>query len=44
MIITIFGRMHYAKRYLYIDIIYRHLDLTEDEFTDMSKKMKKYAI
>ncbi|CAD8053127.1 unnamed protein product [Paramecium primaurelia] len=35
MIITIFGRMHYAKR---------HLDLSEDEFTDMSKKMKKYAI
>ncbi|CAK74124.1 unnamed protein product (macronuclear) [Paramecium tetraurelia] len=35
MIITIFGRMHYAKR---------HLDLTEDEFINMSKKMKKYAI
>ncbi|CAD8083034.1 unnamed protein product [Paramecium sonneborni] len=35
MIITIFGRLYYAKK---------HLDLNEEEFINMSKKMKKYAI
>ncbi|CAD8079098.1 unnamed protein product [Paramecium primaurelia] len=35
MIITIFGRIYYSKR---------HLDFSEDEFTELNKKMKKYAM
>ncbi|CAD8186106.1 unnamed protein product [Paramecium octaurelia] len=35
MIITVFGRIYYAKR---------HLDFSEEQFTEMNKKMKKYAM
>ncbi|CAK83001.1 unnamed protein product (macronuclear) [Paramecium tetraurelia] len=42
MIITVFGRIYYAKKY-YIQYL-RHLDFSEEQFTEMNKKMKKYAM